>query len=87
MTNKQYTIPNPKEITKKDFQEHHKWLTHNFEQDKNNQHIFHKKENNNITNDNKENNDKDYVSKSNNEQYRVKVEDYANESRGRKLYK
>ena len=25
--------------------------------------------------------------KSNNEQYRVKVEDYANESRGRKLYK
>ena len=27
------------------------------------------------------NNDKDYVSKSNNEQYRVKVEDYANESR------
>ena len=49
MTNKRYTIPNPKEITKKDIQEHHKWLTHNFEQDKNNQHIFHKKENNNIT--------------------------------------
>jgi hypothetical protein len=51
MTNKRYTIPNPKEITKKEFQEHHKWLTHNFEQDKNNKHIFHKKENNNITND------------------------------------
>ena len=50
MTNKQYTIQNPKEITKKDFQEHHKWLTHNFEQDKNNQYIFHKNENNNITN-------------------------------------
>ena len=33
------------------------------------------------------NNDKDYVSKSNNEQYRIKVEDYASESRGRKLYK
>ena len=33
------------------------------------------------------NNDKDYVSKSNNEQYRVKVEDYTSESRGRKLYK
>ena len=33
------------------------------------------------------NNDKDYVSKSNNEQYRVKVEDYGSESRGRKLYK
>ena len=31
-------------------------------------------------------NDKDYASKSNNEQYRVK-EDYAGESRGRKLYK
>ena len=31
------------------------------------------------------NNDKDCVSKSNNEQYRVK-EDYASESRGRKLY-
>ena len=45
------------------------------------------KVNNNITNDNKENNDKDYVSKSNNEQYIVKVEDYTNESRGRKLYK
>lgn len=50
MTNKQYTIPNPKKITKKDFQEHHKWLIHNFEQDENNQHIFHKKKNNNITN-------------------------------------
>ena len=49
MTNNQYTIPNPKEITKKDFQEHHEWLTHNFEQDKHNQHIFHKKDNNNIT--------------------------------------
>ena len=32
------------------------------------------------------NNNKDYVSKNNNEQYRVKVEDYASESRGRKLY-
>ena len=32
-------------------------------------------------------NDKDYASKSNNEQYRVKVEDYDNENRGRKLYK
>ena len=32
------------------------------------------------------NNDKDYVSKSNDGQYRVKVEDYASESRGRKLY-
>ena len=34
----------------------------------------------------KKNNDKYYVSKSNDEQYRVKVEDYASESRGRKLY-
>ena len=33
------------------------------------------------------NNDKDYVSKSNNEYYRLKVEDYASESMGRKLYK
>ena len=32
------------------------------------------------------NNDKDYVSKSNDEQYIVKVENYASESRGRKLY-
>ena len=38
-----------------------------------------------MTYDNK-NNDKDYISESNNEQYRVKVEDYANKSRGRKLY-
>ena len=35
----------------------------------------------------KKNNDKDYVSKSNDEQYRVKVEDYSSESRGRNLYK
>lgn len=40
-----------------------------------------------INNYDKENNDKDCVSKSNNEQYRVKVEGYVNESRGRKLYK
>lgn len=49
MINKKYTIPDPKTITAEDFQEHHNWLMHNFEQDSDDPHIFHLKQKIDVT--------------------------------------